>query len=224
MAWAPSYAESDDLKDYVRVDDDIDDAQVSLAIAAASRAIDLAANRQFGVVDTPSARYYTASWDRARRRWFVEIDDLATTSGITVAYDTLGDSSYSAAITAYDIGPRNAVDKGDVWTELVIRQTSTQLPGVEVDGVKITATWGWPAVPDTIKMATLLQASRVLARRSSPFGISGSPDMGGEMRLLNKLDADVDLMIRSYKRWWAVAESVRAPQYAPPSFRMPGWV
>jgi hypothetical protein len=222
MAWAPSYASSADLKAYLRVADAVDDAQVSLALDAASRAIDLACGRQFGQVAAPSARYFTASYDRRAYRWRVAIDDVATITGLAVAFDSAGDGSYASTITAYDLGPRNAVDTGRVWTELVVRQTSTVLPTDEVDGVKITAAWGWSAVPDTIKMATLLQASRVLARRSSPLGISGSPDMGGEMRLLAKLDPDVEAMLRPYRRWWFVAEPTHGYGYGP-HFRLPGW-
>jgi hypothetical protein len=43
-----------------------------------------------------------------------------------------------------------------------------------------------------------MQASRLLSRRDAPFGIAGSPEMGSEMRLLAKLDPDVDLLVQPY--------------------------
>jgi len=55
-------------------------------------------------------------------------------------------------------------------------------------------------VPTTVKQATLLQASRVFARREAPFGVAGSPDMGSELRLLEKVDPDVAVMLVPYVR------------------------
>jgi hypothetical protein len=222
MTWAPSYCSSADLTDYIRVEDAVDDVQVALACEAASRAIDLACHRQFGLVASAEARYYTARYDSRRYRWVVPIDDLMTTTNMTVAYDSACDGTYATTITAYDPDPRNAAAKGRPWTELAIRSTSTSLPNDEPDGVKVTARWGWSAVPDTIKMAALLQSSRVLARRDSPLGVTGSPEMGSAMRLLAKLDPDVEAMLRPYRRWWAAAETGRSyAQVFPPALF--GW-
>jgi hypothetical protein len=73
--------------------------------------------------------------------------------------------------------------------------------------VQVTATWGWTAVPATIKKATLLQASRFYKRRDAPFGVAGSPDMGSEMRLLAKVDPDVEVMLGDYRRKWGAVGS-----------------
>lgn len=53
-------------------------------------------------------------------------------------------------------------------------------------------------VPSTIKLATLMQAGRWAKRRDAPFGIAGSPETGSEMRLLAKLDPDVEVMLGGY--------------------------
>jgi hypothetical protein len=68
--------------------------------------------------------------------------------------------------------------------------------------VKVTATFGWTAVPDAVKLACLIQASRLFARRHSPFGILGSPETGGELRLLERLDADLVVSVRPFQRVW----------------------
>jgi hypothetical protein len=81
MSWAPDYLEVDELADYVRVADDLDDVQIGMAIAAASRAIDDATGRQFGKVAAPEARVYTPRWDAALCAWMAPIDDLATVTG-----------------------------------------------------------------------------------------------------------------------------------------------
>jgi hypothetical protein len=193
MAWAPDYATSAELKAYTRIADSVDDTQVALALTASSRAIDRATGRQFGVVSPAEERVYTPFYDRHRRRWLVAIDDLATTTSLVVEVD-------GTAVTAYTLEPRNAVLKGKVWETLVFDTDSPTLPtGVEFE-VAITALWGWSSVPSAVKQACLLQA-----RRDSPFGVAGSPDLGNELRLLAKLDPDVSVSLSAYIRWWAAA-------------------
>ena len=46
--------------------------------------------------------------------------------------------------------------------------------------------------------AAQLQSSRIYARRATPFGVAGSPE-GGIVRLLSRLDPDVELMLRPYR-------------------------
>ena len=85
----------------------------------------------------------------------------------------------------------------------------------------ITGLWGWPAVPTSVKVATLLQASRFAIRRDSPYGIAGSPSEGSELRLLAAVDPDVKVAIgKKYRReWWAVGPFGVTPQ-APDTW---GW-
>ena len=45
------------------------------------------------------------------------------------------------------------------------------------------------------------EASRWFARRNSPYGIAGSPEMGSELRLLAKLDPDVAVMLAGKVRY-----------------------
>jgi uncharacterized phiE125 gp8 family phage protein len=203
MAWKPDYATLAELKAYLRISDADDDAQIVVALTAASRAIDRATNRQFGSSAAAENRYYTAEWDRERQRWTVRIDDLMTTTGLTVHYDSAGDETYTDVIDKYVLLPRNAAADGVPWTDLDVLSSSTTTPGGAEGAVRVHGTFGWSTVPTTIKQATLLQASRFFARRDSPFGVAGSPDAGTEIRLLPKLDPDVALAVRPYYRWWA---------------------
>lgn len=57
---------------------------------------------------------------------------------------------------------------------------------------------GEAAVPEAVVNACLLQASRYWSRRSAPFGVAGSPELGNELRLLNKLDPDVEVLLGPY--------------------------
>lgn len=199
MSWAPDYATLQELKDFVRIIDLDDDVQLSLAITAASRAVDRATGRQFGLVAAPEARYFTAFYNAVECLWSVDVDDVMIVTGFEVASDNGGDDSFSTSLTSYTLLPRNAVVKGRPYTRL---RFTSGTPTDQPDATRVTARWGWSAVPDTIKQATLLQASRFFARRNSPFGVAGSPDQGTELRLLAKVDPDVQVMLSSYVRWW----------------------
>ena len=204
MAWAPDYATSAELKSYTRITDTADDAQIALAITASSRAIDLDTNRQFGSVSPAAQRFYTGRWDRRAARWMVEIDDLmSTTNFAAITVDSEGVTV--GTIDDYVLEPRNAAAKGRPWTRLLIRPNSTFKPSGARDEVAITALWGWTAVPDAIKQACLLQANRFLSRRQSPYGVTGSPELGSELRLLSRVDPDVSVILAPYRRWWAAA-------------------
>lgn len=198
MAWAPDYVTTAELKDYTRIPglDTVDDTTLAFAISAASRAIDRETNRQFGQVALAEERKYTARWDRRRNRWVVDIDDLMTESGLTVSVD-------AGTITDFTLQPINAEQVSQPWTRIIVNQSSTIRPVGDENGVAITALWGWTTVPDAIKQGTLLQASRIFSRRTSPFGVAGSPDQGSELRLLAKVDPDVAVIVGPYVRWWA---------------------
>lgn len=198
MTWRPDYTTLADLKSYLRVSDTADDVQIGLAVTAASRAIDRTCRRQFGQT-TSQARIYTPRVGSGGR-FVVDVDDVQDVTGILVATDTAGDGGFATAVTDYRIGPRNAGVDGYPYTRLSLISAP-----LVADSVRVTALWGWTAVPATIREACLVQASRFHARRDSPFGIAGSPEAGSEMRLMSKVDVDVAVMLRPYtRRWWAL--------------------
>lgn len=206
MAWAPDYCTATELKAFLRISDAVDDAVVAWAITAASRAVDHACNRQFGLVAAPEDRYYAPRWSPVRRTWSIDIDDLMTATGLVVGVDLDADLTYSHAITDFVKAPQNAAPQSRPWTRLVVRSASTVQPTDPlIEQVKVTARWGWTTVPAPVVQATLLQASRLVARRDSPFGVAGSPDAGTELRLLAKLDPDVEVTLRPYRRVWGAA-------------------
>lgn len=208
MAWAPDYITTAELKPYVSINggvgDTVDDVALAVAITAASRAIDRATNRQFGVVSVAEQRFYTAQYDRQRCRWVVPMDDLMSTSGFAaITVDAEGVTV--GAINDYVMEPRNAVAKGRPWEQLVVRPNSTFKPTGADSEVALTGLWGWTAVPTAVKHAAYLQSSRFKSRKDSPYGVAGSPDVGSELRLLARLDPDVAVSLGAYTRWWAAA-------------------
>jgi hypothetical protein len=133
----------------------------------------------------------------------VRIDDLMSTTGlVAMVYQEdgteLGEFSYK-------LGPRNAAAESRPWTEMTLLSSSAALPCAASDELGITAAWGWTAFPAVVVTASKLQLSRFWARRQSPFGIAGSPDQGSELRLLAKVDPDVEVMLKSVRRLGVVA-------------------
>lgn len=206
MPWAPDYVTLAELKAYLRIGDVDDDPELSPAIAAASRAVDQHCKRQFGLVTAAEQRFYTAGWDRRRKRWTATIDDLMTTTGLVISVPSTGAFPAGHIPTAdVDLEPINAADKARPWTAIAVKAAAAIKPTTTEYDLEVVASWGWTTVPVAIKQATLLQASRFFSRRTSPYGIAGSPELGSELRLLARVDPDVAVTLAPYERWWAAA-------------------
>lgn len=189
--WKPDYATVEELRDYAGITDDddtTDNAKLQRNITAASRAVNKHCRRQFGKVDAPETRTYTASG------YAVDIDDLMDLTAVVVETAD-GDVGLKPATVSRWL-PQNAAADGVPYTRLYLTGSVSSAPA----GISITGLWGWAAVPDSVKEATLLQALRFSLRKNSPFGVAGSPDLGSELRLLAKVDPDVAVMLRDYVR------------------------
>ena len=199
MAWAPDYIEPATLATYAGGAADSTDPMLAVAISAASRAVDKHCRRQFGNLDAAEARYYRAHWSIHRRTWVVAVDDLmdATDLAVDVDDDT---GTYPGAITSYRLLPSNAAADGEPWTHIAVPDDGTYVPDDTPDAVRVTALWGWTDIPQQVVQATLIQAHRFYSRRESPYGVTGSPDAGGELRLLSRLDPDVAVSLTGVRR------------------------
>lgn len=185
--------------------DTADDAALTRAIDTASRAIDRYCGRRFWPDESDVVRYFTArdgntltiAYDHPRDYGLVAVPT-------EVAIDRDGDHTWTdvyAAGDAYDVEPKHAVDANDApYTRLVILLDNDGWPIGVPDGVRITGRFGYPAAPDEIAEATIIQASRIFKRvREAPFGIAAVSLDGGGIRLLNRLDADVEMLVRPYR-------------------------
>lgn len=205
MALLTTYCSAAELKHLLRIEtlDTSDDAEIALAIEAASRAIDLATNRQFGVDAAPVARYYDPPPAGIK---FLLVDDISTVTGLTVKVDRNDDGVFEETLTIstdFRLWPWNAAADSRPW-EYVVLRTGFTWPTHE-RSVEVTAAFGWLSVPTAIKQAALIQANRFFKRRDAAFGVAGSPELGSELRLLQKLDPDVAVIVQPYKKWWAIA-------------------
>lgn len=218
MAWEPDYLTLSEFKNYIRItapNDNIDDAVLPWAITAASRAIDkccserkngMGARRQFGKVDALESRYYTPRWDQNLLRWVIEIDDLYDSAGLLVEIDTGNDDVYGEFITDYVLRPKNALAQKRVYTQIAVSTRSNIQPVYFPDSARVTTDkWGWSAFPVTIKEGAAIQGHRFAKRRQSPLGTTGSPQKGTEQKVIEDVDPDIELMLKSYvKLGWTL--------------------
>lgn len=197
------------LKAQLRVADSVDDAEAGIAVTAASRAIDSNAGRQFGLTGSAVARRYTYDGMSIDGRPAIEIDDLMTTVGLVLALDTGTEGTFTGAMTLgtdFDLWPYNAAADGRPWTHLVLRRAPANWFPYWAGAIRVTGNWGWTTVPTVVVQAALIQSARFFVRRDSAYGVSGSPELGSEVRLLARLDPDVAVMLASVKRWWGAVK------------------
>jgi hypothetical protein len=201
-----AYASLAELKAFVSIPpaDTADDTVLTMSLDAATAQIDAFTDRVFVADASPTTRYYTAT-DTGR----LEVDPISSTTGLVVATDDNGDGTYETTWkinTDFRLEPVNAAAAGDPWTRLVSLGTRW-FPRLQYrPGVSITARFGWPGgtAPAAVKNAALIQASRLFKRKDAPFGVAGSVEFGSEIRLLAKLDPDVESLLRPYRRNWYV--------------------
>jgi hypothetical protein len=201
VAGASLYASLAEFKRFARAssDPDADDDLMAGLIAAASRSIDFACGRTFSLAPAAAvARYYTSPGGGRRIR--LPVDAFMDDTGLVVKFDWGEDGTYEETVTDYRLYPLNAAADNMPWTHIIFN-SGVSVPTYE-QAVQVTALWGWSAVPAQIKQATLLQASRLYKRRDAPFGVAGSPQTGSEIRLLAKLDPDVEVMVKDFIRFW----------------------
>ena len=188
-----NYADLTTLKLALSITDTARDALLNKALDSASRYIEkLAGGRQFFADATTTARTYQT---RGRVLGGVDgeallVDDISSTTGLVVE---VGSTTFTA-VTDYEVGPENAIARGYPINSL-LRLSGTWSVALR-PRVRVTAKWGWPAVPDDIVQATLIQAARYYKRKDSPEGVMGSAEWG-TVRVA-KTDPDVQALVQPF--------------------------
>lgn len=175
-----------------------------LALDAAARAIERSTGRYFATsTGSLSTRYFTPDAIRTNYfgRYICQIDDVADGTGMIVDWDSTGNGDYTnnIASTLWRLGPADNPSRGLPYDRLIFN-IGTWIPVYGEQAVRVQALWGWASVPNVIINANLLQAARYIKRRDAAFGVTGSPEMGNQIRLLSQLDPDVELMLVTYRR------------------------
>lgn len=155
------------------------DAILEAAVTAASNLVASMCGRDFSPVAS-SIRYFVPVDSHV-----VPINDASSITA--VATDDAADGLYS---TSWAVGDWQALPVGGIgpagqtgWpytaivaieTRMFLNTTFNLRPFVKVTGV-----WGWTAIPDDVKQATLFLASEMFkAAREAPFGSANMADFG----------------------------------------------
>lgn len=139
--------------------DATDDAVIEDIIEGASRLIDGYCGRFFYQIS--DTRYYnTCETDG------VDTDDIYTTSGLTIMVDSDGDGTHENTMssTDYNAIPYNP-EPGFPYIGFELSPAPTIGFSKVRRGVKITASFGWAAIPDSVKQACLIISSAEYHRR-----------------------------------------------------------
>jgi len=174
---ANQYGTVDELKARFAITDTIDDYLIRKAIRAASRQIDKLCRRRFYADATATARQY---WRDSTLHTYV--DEFWTNTGLIVATDQDDDGVFEVTWAAADfqLEPLNGIVDGDPgWPFNLIRAVEAKtFPAAKRPGVQVTAKWGWSAIPDDIREATLLSAAELFKLKDAPFGVAGFGEFG----------------------------------------------
>ena len=201
MALTNAYCSLADVKAALRITDTLDDALLETSINSASRLIDNYCNRYFYAgTSANEIRYYSTN-----DPYNVYIDDLISLTSLDTSttmqnqYDLHW--SNSGDFPQYELSPKNGLANGFYSPYTGIKSIGVYLFPFfgETSLIRVTGRFGWSSVPDAIKQATIIQASRLFKRLESPLGVAGVSDIG-IMRVTRSIDGDVAQLIDPFRQ------------------------
>jgi hypothetical protein len=168
-----------------------EDTAIQAAIDAAAALIDNYTGRTFETV-TESRTFLP------RTASIVDVDDIATTDSLVIKTDEDQDGSFETTLTVTTdyVIIKNAAPFRQITN--VNRGWPLSLYGRPT--IEVTATWGYgTSVPDNIKQAALLMATRLFQRKASPLGFqAGAISEFGPVRI-SRTDPDVAALLQGTK-------------------------
>jgi hypothetical protein len=181
MAIGADYVTRAEQKSYMGLEGTTDDTLVDAAISSASREIERHCNRQFNDAETASSRLY-----RATNCHTAVVDDFWTTTGLIVEINVSGDGVTweTVAATEYELTPLNRMSNGVEWVYWRINMVGTAtFPINRRASLRVTARWGWEAIPADVKQAVKMLASDTFQIKDSRMGVAGSDQFGTIVRV-----------------------------------------
>lgn len=196
------YATLGELKSWLDLDPVAphkNDALYEAVVNGVSRYFDKFCRRHFYQVvearDFEATDYYTLMLGT--------FNDLAVLTALTTDDDGDGVFETAWAVADFDLFPKNTKAGPELrpWRE--VKAIGRRFPMARIAGsrthlVRLTGTWGWPAIPDAVKQAAKIQMSRVAKRKEAPEGILGLNQFG-VLRVSSKMDPDVRDLLGPYR-------------------------
>jgi hypothetical protein len=192
-----SYASLSEFKAAVGITDSTDDGALQSVLDATDTLIDLYCDRKTGFGTATETRYYTAEdYEYVLTDDLVSVTTLQTDDDANGTYETTWTSG-----TDYVLAPRNAALDGFPYTEIDTSVTwPRNFPKDVYLGVKVVGVFGFPSVPAAVKQAEIIQAGAVWNSRTAPFGVIGSADLGGILRMSRALHPEAALILEPYRK------------------------
>lgn len=193
MAITNGYATLTEVKNSLRITDNLDDTLLETAIESASRMIDGYTARTFYNAGTATRNF--AATDAIN----LIIDDAISVSEVS-STDEVGDTYTVWNANDFQLEPLNGRSDGLYMPYTGIRAVGDYTwPVVDQQALcRITGVWGWTSVPIAIKQATIIQSSRLFKRLDSPLGVAGFGDLGA-IRVGRYLDPDVEQLAMPFR-------------------------
>jgi hypothetical protein len=167
-----AYATADEYRAALQIRDVTDDDRLIIALNAASRQVDAYTGRRFWQDGSVATRQY-----RAMDHELVVVDDISTVTGLVVKIDDGLDGTFATTLTItthFVLEPFNAADDTPVrpYEEITLVDSGAGVfPCGARPGVQVTASFGWPAVPDDVKLATIIQAQMLYKAGDAALGV-----------------------------------------------------
>ena len=199
MAIGDPYVTLAEMKAYARIDDTDADTAITSIIKSASRIVDDHCGRQFNDAGSVSARVFESIG-----AGLAMVDDFSTATGLIVETGPDSTTGYSTTISGndYTLLPLNGVVEhmpGYAYNRIKLANTSSFCSSNGKPALRVTARWGWAAVPDGVKDATLIVGAKLFGRRYSPSGqpIAGAGDF--MFRISSRDDPNATAALSPYR-------------------------
>jgi hypothetical protein len=200
-----AYVSAAELRDQLGdASERLDSSLLERAVNAASRGVDRYCYRRFWRDAGVTTRVYRV--DDPLIAW---VDDISTRVGVIVETDEDLDGTYEKtwSATQYQLEPLNAdaFHASDTptphafWRIAAVGAPAQRFPYADRRAVlRVTARFGWSAVPDDVAQATTLLATRLFRRKDVPFGIAAFGEAG--VVRIGRQDADAAGLLDDYRR------------------------
>lgn len=192
---------SSDLKTHLGISDSTDDTTIATAVAAANQAVVRYCGRTF---DRTASGSTTERVYRPRTTTLTITDDFWTTDSLIVKVDAGDDGTYESTLTIttdFIVEPLNGMEDGVAVPYRRLIATAWLFSPTHVHpSVQVKAAWGWSAVPGDVTLAALVKAARLFKRKNSPEGVLGGFADFGAVRITNREDPDVAMLLEPYRR------------------------
>ena len=201
------YVDKDDLKAYIGLTGTAQDNNIDTAIDSACRLIDSICGRKFSQDESVVVKTFTP-----KSSIYLDTPDISTTTGLIVKLDDNDDGTFETTLTLntdYIVEPTNPrvikITGGTTYYEpynkitILDTRSSERFDPTIKNNIQITAKWGYSAVPEDIKTATLIQALRYFKRKDTPFNTYGDVNTGVS-ELFSRLDPDVQTILKGHKK------------------------